>query len=226
MQQLSFDFLLPQNYPSEDFIVSEANRAAFNFIINYHFDDNKYPKIFAICGEEFCGKTYLAHLWQQKFNANFLDIKKLENANLLTEIHQKKAYIVEDIDKIIDQQILLQIFNLVLEKNAYLLLTSSKDLAQINYNFKDLASRLKNVFSLEIKQPDDDLIKMLLIKNFSEKQLLVDRLVIDFLAKNIKRDFVTIFKITKLLEFYSLEKKRNITIALAKEICQGDNSVA
>ena len=133
-------------------------------------------------------------------------------------IKAKKFYIIENIKKNKNQELLLQIFNLIQEKSGYLLITSAVSLNQVGMKIKDLNSRLKNVFQLEISGPDDELIKMLLIKNFSAKQLKVEGRVIDFLTQNLHRDFASISDIVSLLEFYSLEKKRNITIPLAKEI--------
>lgn len=215
MQQLSFQFPSQEKYLAADFIVSSANQLAFEFVENYN---QKLPKIFAIFAPKLGGKTYLANIWQKKFNGEFLDLKKLENTNLVKLIEQEKFYIIEDIDQLENQKLFLQIFNLAMEKSAHLMLTSNQNLNQINCEIKDLSSRLKNVFALEIKNPDDDLIKMLLIKSFSQKQLKVENQLIDFLVKNTKRNFAAIADLVKMLEFYSQEMKRNITIPLVKEI--------
>ena len=202
----------------EDFIVSACNKAAFNFVTNYNPEDEALPKIFAIYAPKLAGKSYLANIWRQKLKAEFLDLEDLENANLIKFIKAKKFYIIEDIDEIENQELLLQIFNLIQEKSAFLMMTSAANLSQVGLKIKDLNSRLKNVFQLEITKPDDNLIKMLLTKNFSTKQLKVEDKVIDFLTQNLNRDFASVFDMTRLLEFYSLEKNRNITIPLTKEI--------
>jgi chromosomal replication initiation ATPase DnaA len=215
--QLSFSFPFQEKYSLADFIVSSCNQAAFGFVEKFNPIDIKSPKIFAINGNKKSGKTYLANIWSQKFSAEFLNLDELENVNLIKRIKAQSFYIIEDIDEIKNQELLLQIFNLASEKSAFLLLTSTLDLHQMNCAIKDLNSRLKNVFQLEISKPDDDLIKMLLIKTFAAKQLNVEMSVIDFLVKNLDRSFAAVFDAVKLLERYSLEKKRNITIPLVKE---------
>jgi chromosomal replication initiation ATPase DnaA len=142
----------------------------------------------------------------------------LENNNPPDYIKAKNFYIIEDIDKISAQKILLHIYNLINEQGAYLLLTSTVELNNIKYQTADLASRLKNIFSVHIKEPEINLIKMLLMKNFSAKQLAVEENVIDYLAANIERSFVAISQITKMLEFYCFEEKRKITIPLASRV--------
>jgi chromosomal replication initiation ATPase DnaA len=221
--QLSFDFPFQDKYLPEDFIVSACNQAAFEFVQNYNSNDENLPKIFAVRAPKLAGKTYLANIWQRKLDAEFLNLKELENTNLIRLIRAKRFYIIEDIDQIKNQELLLQIFNLAQEKSSFLLLTSSTNLSRVGLKIQDLNSRLKNVFTLEIREPDDHLIKMLLIKNFSAKQLKVSDKVIDFLAKNLQRSFAAIFDMVKLLEFYSLEKKRNITVMLAKEVLRKSN---
>jgi chromosomal replication initiation ATPase DnaA len=216
--QLSFDFPFEDKYLIEDFIVSSSNQFVFNFIRNYNIDDTALPKIFAIIAPELAGKTYLSNIWQKKLSAEFLDLDDLIDTNLVKFIQPRKYYIIEDIDKIKNNELLLEIFNIVQAKYSFLLLTSSVNLNQVGLKVKDLNSRLKNVFELSIVKPDDDLIKMLLIKNFAEKQLLVSDKVVNFLIKNLHRSFSAIFDIVKLLEFYSLEKKRKITTLLAKEV--------
>lgn len=225
MQQLSFEFPTLEKYFLGDFIVSSANKLAFEFIVNYSPENPKLPKIFAIFAPNLSGKTYLAHIWQKKFSAEFLDLSKLKNTNLVKLIKNDGFYIIEDIENVKNQKILLEIFNLITEKGAHLMLTSARDIKKIDYSIKDLHSRLKNVFEIEIKSPDDDLIKMLLIKNFAAKQLKVSDTALDFLIKNLHRNFVEIFNVVKLLEFYSLEKKRNITIPLIKEILKQNQTI-
>ena len=216
--QLSFNFPFQEKYLPEDFVVSPCNKAAFEFVKNYDSSNEILPKNFAIRAPKLAGKSYLAHIWCKKVGAEFLNLADLKNINLIKFIKAKKFYIIEDIDEFKNQELLLQVFNLIQEKLGYLMLTSTVNLSQVGLKIKDLNSRLRNVFQLEITSPDDDLIKMLLTRNFAAKQLKVEGRVINFLTQNLHRDFASIFDIARLLEFYSLEEKRNITIALAKEI--------
>ena len=218
MRQLIFNFPFIDNQKSEEFIVSSENSAAFNFVENYSKKNSNIAKIFAIYGPKYCGKTHLAKIWQKKLSAKFLDIDNLQNTNLSGFISENQAYIIENIDEIKNQNDLFHLFNFIVEKNCYLLITSCLPTTMINYQFADLASRLKNIFTLKIENPEIDLIKMILIKNFSLRQLMIEAQVIDYIAKNIERSYLAIFEITKLLESQCFEKKRTVTIPLVSEV--------
>jgi len=220
LRQSSFNFPFIDHYLDDDFLVSEENSKAFNFISNYDKNNDILPKIFAIYGKKHCGKAHLAHIWQRKMSAEFLDLEKLEDFEIASHIEKNQAYIVENIGQITNQIALFHIFNIVAEKNCYLMLTSHINLGQIKYNFADLSSRLKNIFTIEIKDPEIDFIKMLLIKQFSAKQLMIEDKVIDYLAKNIDRNYEAVMQISKLLEFYCFEEKRKITIPFVSNVLE------
>jgi len=223
LRQLIFNFPFIDNQKAEEFIVSTENLSVFNFIENYSTKNPATPRIFAIYGPKYSGKTHLAKIWQQKLLAKSLDIGDLQNADLSSLILENQAYLIENIDEIKNQKILFHLFNFLLEKECYLLITSATPIAAINYQFADLASRLKNIFTLKIENPEIELIKMILMKNFSLRQLMVDDQVIDYITKNIERSYRAIFEITKILEFQCFEKKRAITIPLVSEVLK--NSV-
>ena len=218
--QLSFNFDFSDTKNEQEFVISDANSAAWKFINNYDSSNPNLPKIFALCGNQNCGKTTLARIWQKKMDAEFLSIKKLKNSNLINVIDTKSAYIIEDIDENSDEKTLLHIFNLINEKLDCLMLTSKKSLSQIDFKVKDLSSRMNNVFSIAIKNPDEELINLLLVKFFSDKQLNVEKRVIDFLVKNLPREYLEIFNFVKMVEFYVFEEKRKLTINFCKEILQ------
>ena len=216
--QASFNFPFLDHYLDDDFLVSLENSKAFNFISKYNKQDQDLPKIFAIFGKKNCGKTHLAHIWQRKMKAEFLKIDNLVDFEIVNFIAPGYAYIIENIENITNQVALFHIFNIVVEKKAYLMLTSSANLQDIKYDFADLKSRLTNIFAIGINDPEVDFIKMLLIKHFATKQLLVEDKVTDFVAANIDRNYQRISEIVRLLEFYCFEEKRKLTIPFISEI--------
>lgn len=223
MSQISFDFE-PQNfYLEKDFLLSKENLSAFNFIVNYNSQKLDLPRIFSIFGKKFCGKTYLAKIWQRKLDAEFLDLKNIKNFEIIDYLEPNKAYIIEDIDEITNHNALFHIFNVASEKNCYLMLTSNCSLQNIDYNFSDLSSRLKNVYDIKINDPELEFIKMLLIKHFANMQLKIEDKVVDYLAKNLDRSYEKIMQISKLLQFYCFEEKRKITIPFSAKILKRVN---
>ena len=114
-----------------------------------------------------------------------------------------------------DEKLLFHLVNAAAESKAFLIL-SSQNKAQ--FELKDLSSRIKNIFALEIKNPSQEAIKMLLINAFSRKQLKVSKGVIDFIASHSERTFEAVVVSVKLVEFYTAEVGKNITIKEMKKI--------
>lgn len=218
MRQSSFNFPFLDHYLDDDFLVAPENSKAFEFISNYNLENKDLPKIFAICGKRFCGKTHLAYIWQRKMKAEFLKIDDLEDCEAAGKIEENGSYIIENIEEISNQTVLFHIFNIAAEKNCNLMLTSTKPISQIEYDFADLSSRLKNVFTINIDDPDVEFIQMLLIKQFALRQLRIEDRVIDYVTKNIDRSYEAVVQISRLLEFYCFEQKKTITVPFVGEI--------
>ena len=88
----------------------------------------------------------------------------------------------------------------------------------MNFKLKDLVSRVNNFMFAEIKKPDDDLIFALILKNFSDKQIKIDKKVIDYIVKRIDRSYRKITEFIYKVDEISLKRKKRIDIKLIKEI--------
>ena len=96
---------------------------------------------------------------------------------------------------------------------------SSVDINTYDFKFKDLHSRLREFFYLEIQEPDDEMCKMLLVKLFYDKQIIIkNNEIFDFIFKRLSRTYLDINIFVQKLDRLSLEKKRQLTIPLIKEI--------
>ena len=96
---------------------------------------------------------------------------------------------------------------------------SSADINTYDFKFRDLYSRLREFMYLEIKAPDDEMCKMLMVKLFSDKQIIIkNEEIFDFIFKRLNRTYLDIYIFVDKLDKLSLEKKRQLTIPLIKEI--------
>ena len=73
--------------------------------------------------------------------------------------------------------------------NKYLLINSINPINQIKFNLPDLASRSKNCLYAEIENPDDELLFAIILKNFSDRQIKVEKKIIDFIISRIDRSY-------------------------------------
>ena len=206
--QKIFKFNFNTSYDLNNFYVNNTNKDAYNGVININ---NK--NIFLI-GPKKSGKSYLANIWLKnnkalKFNNN-IDLILNNNHNVL----------IENIDiNFKDEEKIFHIINHCLLNNINILITSSNELDQINFFLKDLISRIKTFTHLKILQPDDDMLINILTKLFVERQFIINsQEIFQYIVKNANRSYIDMYNIVKKLDKLSLEKKRQLTIPLIKEI--------
>ena len=214
LNQLLLQFNYNQNFNYDDFFVSKSNFFAFQLI-------NKWPRweknILNIHGEKFCGKTHLANIFYNKNKG----IKIYEN-QINNEIFKKlKLYeniIIDDFKNETDEKLLYSLFNLVDSDNKFLLVNSITPINEIEFNLKDLRSRSKNCLFAKIDNPDDELMFAIILKNFSDRQIKIDKKLIEFIIKRIDRSYGKIGEFIYKIDELSLKKKKPIDFKIIKEI--------
>ncbi len=214
LDQLLLNFNFSKNYKKDDFFVSKSNFFAFNLIDTWP----KWEKnILNICGEKYSGKTHLSEIFLNKNKGKILNsttFKFNESNNL--KIYQN--IILEDFNEDIHEESIFSLINFVDQNNKYLVINSLKPINEMNFNLKDLKSRAKNSLLGKIEQPDDELIKVLLVKNLSDKQIQIDNKLIEFIVKRLRRSYGKIFEFIYKIDEISLKKKKSIDFKTVKEV--------
>ena len=214
LNQLLFSFNQKQNFNYDDFYVSESNYFAFKLIENWP----KWEKnIVNICGEKYSGKSHLCNIFIKKNKAIKLNETEI-NTDLLKEIKLHQNIVIDNFRNEGDENLLYSLFNLVDQDNKYLLINSEVPINEINFKLKDLISRSKNCLLAKIQKPDDDLMFALILKNFSDKQITIDKKIIDFIVKRIDRSYSKILEFIYKIDELSLKKKKPINIKTIKEL--------
>ena len=214
LNQLIIKFDHQQNFKDDDFYVSESNNHIFSFL-------NKWPKweknFVNISGEKFCGKTHLVNIFVKKFKGIKLNAKNLENEDL-KRIKIYENIILEDLNKNIDEKLIYSLFNIIDSDNKYIIVTSDIPIVNIDFSLIDLKSRTKNFLLQAIEKPDDELMFALILKNLSDRQITIDKKLIDFIVKRIDRSYSKIFDFIYKIDELSLKKKKPIDLKIIKEI--------
>tara|TARA_B100000900_G_C20388335_1_gene637529 strand:+ start:154 stop:816 length:663 start_codon:yes stop_codon:yes gene_type:complete len=214
LNQSIIKFNYDRNFTDDDFYISNSNKHIFSLL-------NKWPKweknFINIIGEKFSGKTHLTNIFIKKFKGIKLNSKSLTNDDLFKiKIHEN--IILEDLDKNIDEKLLYTLFNNVESDNKYIIVTSSIPIVDIEFSLNDLKSRTKNFLLQNIEKPDDDLIFALILKNLSDRQISMDKKLIDFITKRIHRSYSKIFDFIYKVDELSLKKKKPIDLKIIKEV--------
>ena len=172
-----------------------------------------------IYGEKFSGKTHLINIFLKKFKGIKFEAKKLNNQNL-KEIKIYQNIVLENLDKDIDERLIYSLINIVDQDNKYLIITSNDSIVDIKFDLKDLLSRSKNFILQTIEKPDDELIFALLLKNFSDRQISLEKKLITYIIKRIDRSYGKIFDFIYKIDEISLKRKKSIDLKIIKEILE------
>ena len=214
LNQLLLNFNVKQNFSYDDFYVSKSNFFAFKLI-------EKWPRweknILNIYGEKFSGKTHLSNIFQHKNNAKKIIAKNL-NSDVLKELKLYENIILEDFENNSEEKILYSLFNLVDQDNKFLIINSILPINEIKFQLEDLKSRSKNCLFAKINGPDDELMFALILKNFSDRQITIEKKLIDYVIKRIDRSYSKISEFIYKVDELSLKKKKAIDIKTIKEI--------
>ena len=123
----------------------------------------------------------------------------------------------EDFNGEISEKLLYSLFNVIEQENKHLLITSIKPLNKFDFKLNDLLSRIKNCLYVKLDVPDDELIYALIIKNFSDRQIIIEKKFINFIIKNIDRSYEKIYEFIYKIDEISLKKKKSIDFKIIKE---------
>ena len=214
LNQLLLNFKYKQNFNYNDFYVSKSNFFAFQLIDNWP----KWEKnILNIYGEKFSGKTHLSNIFLSKNNGIKVDEKDINN-EIFKKLKLYENIIIDNYSNITDENLMYSIFNLVDQDNKYLIINSIKPINEIFFKLNDLKSRSKNCLFAKIDQPDDELMFAIILKSFSDRQIQVDKKLIDFIIKRIDRSYGKIADFIYKVDELSLKKKKAIDLKIIKEI--------
>ena len=212
--QLILKFPTHQAYKKEDFYVSPSNQEAYDFI-------NSWPKwikrIINIFGPSGSGKSHLASILKSKTSYLSINASDLDEKTFL-KFKTKDALIIENLNEKIPEKLLFSLCNVALQDNKYSMITSKKPINTYPFKLKDLTSRIKSTLMIGINLPSDDLISVIIAKNFSDKQIKVEKKHIDYFIKRIDRSYEKISQFILTLDKYSLKKGTPFSLKLIKEV--------
>ena len=213
LNQLILSFDHEQNFKNLDFYVSKSNAHVYDLINNWSTINEKFLNII---GEKFCGKSHLVNIFLEKNKGLKINSDELNN-HFLKKIKFYKNIIIEDITSSINEELFYSLINIVEVENKSLIVTSDVSIVKINFKLPDLKSRSKNFTPASIESPDDDLIFALVLKNLSDRQISINKKLIDYIIKRVDRSYSNISDFIYTIDKLSLKKKKSIDFNIVKE---------
>ena len=214
LNQLILNFDYEQNFKDQDFYVTKSNEFSFKLLNSWP----KWEKNFVnLIGQKFSGKTHLVNIFLEKFNGIKIEANELTNDSL-KQIKIFENIIIENFNDQVDENLFFTLLNIIDQDNKYLILTSKKPIVEHLFKLDDLNSRSKNFLLSHIEKPSDDLMFALILKNLSDRQISIDKKLIDFIIKRIDRSYGKIFDFIYKIDEVSLKRKKPIDFRIIKEV--------
>ena len=212
--QLPLDFGHQTAAGREDLIVSDRISAVVTLIDRW--PDWPSPVVI-LAGPTGSGKSHLTNIWAAKTGARAITANAGDDAAM--EAATKGPVFIEDIDRTgFNDTALFHLINTVRSHNHSLLMTSRLWPAAWNVTLPDLASRLKAATTVEIGEPDDELLAQVLVKLFADRQITADERVVSYLVARMERSLDAARTIVARLDGLALARKVKISRQLAAEV--------
>ena len=214
LNQLILKFDHEQNFNDEDYYVSKSNKHLLKLL-------NSWPKweknFINLIGERFSGKTHLTNIFLKKFKGIKIDAGQIDD-KFLDKIKIYENIIIENLNNKVNESLFYTLLNIIDQDNKYLIATSLTPIVEINFSLNDLNSRSKNFLLAIIEKPDDDLIFAIILKNLSDRQILIEKKLLEFIIKRIDRSYSKIFDFIYKIDEVSLKRKKPIDFKIIKEV--------
>jgi len=214
-QQFLLNFKTKPAYNAVDFFVSSSNETAYKWIQQWpHWP---HP-VLAIYGQQGCGKSHLAHVWQEITHANFYELETLSHANLEDIFDHNPCMIIDNIDHRGYEELLFHIYNLAYSNKGYVLLVCEQSPENWNIKLPDLRSRLNAIPKCKIEAPDELLRLALIQKLFTDQQITLTEDLQQFILEKAPSSFIGLQKYIEKICYTSFVEKKKISKNLLKKL--------
>ena len=202
------------NFKEDDFYVSKSNKQTYDLLNIWP----KWEKNFVnISGEKFSGKTHLINIFLKRYKGMKIEANLL-NDNDIKKVKIFQNIILENVSEKTNENLFFTLCNIVEQDNKYLIVTSETSIVNIDFKLNDLKSRSKNFLLQNIDKPDDELLFALILKNLSDRQISIDKKLINYIIKRIDRSYGKIVDFIYKIDEISLKKKKSINLSTIKEV--------
>lgn len=226
LRQLALPFTYYPRFVHSDFISARSNIAARMWLGIHQRGGSKpeWPEQrMVLWGEGGTGKTHLLQIWAEKEQALFLPASAVVQDSLIRLLEkvkdgQVRAFVLDDADLITDSYALLHLLNLAKEQAVPVVLGGRAPPARWNIRLPDLDSRLRATMTVRIDPPEEELLRILLLRLLAERQLVVSSSLIEWIMIRLPRTAAAVREIVRRFDHVTLALGEGITRNLASEV--------
>ncbi len=199
----------------DDFLVTGSNAAAVAMIDQWP----DWPShAVLLVGPEGSGKSHLVEVWRQKSGAERVAAGELAEPAIPTQLAAGALAVEDAPGPELDEKALFHLLNYASQQNAFVLITSNRHPSQWPIKIPDLLSRLKALSAVELGAPSDDLLRGVLVKLFTDRQLAVDESVISYLLVRMPRSLASARSLVAEIDRRALEERAEVTRTFAGRV--------
>ncbi len=213
MAQLPLDLGFRPALGRDDFLVAPCNADAVAWI-------DRWPgwpsPALALWGAAGSGKSHLGEVWRARSGATAIAAPALTTPTVPQNLGDATAVLLDDATHA-DEEALLHLYNLVAERQGYMLIVAREPPARWGIRLADLRSRLLAIPAVAVEPPDEALLGALLVKLFSDRQIKVAQDVIAYLLVHLDRSFAAAQDAVAVLDRAALVRRRAVTVPLVRE---------
>lgn len=217
--QLPLDLGHRPAHGREDFLIAPSNQNAVSWIDRWP----EWPAPAVILyGPAACGKTHLSAVWKDRTGAAPVDMTAFtdQNADALSKLAEH--LVLDHIDPWLGDRnaetILFHLYNILKEEGRTMLLTMRMPPSHAEFSIADLASRLRAAPVAQIEPPDDTLLAAVLVKLFSDRQLVIGQDILHYVLPRMERSFAAAYTLVEQADKLALAEKRGISIPLMRRV--------
>ena len=219
MNQLIFKFPFKKRYYEQDYYVSSNNFSVYRLLESWPNWEEKWVNIY---GSKGSGKTHLSNILKKKINsAIIVDAKNIDH-DTISKFEKLDCLIIDNYDNNIDENLFYSILNHLKQLNSFIVVNTKYPIKNMKFKLKDLKSRAEIFLSLGIDLPTDDLLRVIISKYFSDKQIDLNPKLSEYIIKNIDRSYEKVFKFIKEIDDISLSSGKSININLIKKLLNNE----
>lgn len=211
-KQLVLDLGHETSFAEEDFIVSDANRLAFDHVQAF---PDWATSLTLMTGPAKSGKSHLAHIWARRADAESITSENLVEVSGHAEA---RPLLIDDIDRAgLDEHLLFHLLNQSMRDHRPLLMVARTPANEWPFDTDDVKSRARLAAHFTVEPADDTQLSQMFAKLLADRQLRVEPKTISYLVTRMERSHEEVVALTGLLDTLALTRGRAIGRSIAAE---------
>ncbi len=204
--------------------MSSCNEFAAHWIEKWSPDGSGWRPFPALIlyGQRGSGKTHLAEVWRKIAKADFMKAEEFKTLSQDDLMARNQNLVIDRIDLLVgdraQEEKLFHLYNYSQQTGIFFLGLSRISPENLNFEIKDLSSRLRAAPNAEIAAPDDDLLFKVLAKRFHDQGYIVAEPALAFTVTRMERSWEALDHLVDAAIKLATAQKKQITLPLLRDL--------